>query len=107
MRGTSSEALRELSRARNVVLTTHINPDGDALGSMLALYMFLRQRGTRVQMWLDDDLPGMYAFLPELDKIVRPPAACVQGELIVVLRCQRSWTHWRGLDAFPRSQPEY
>ena len=102
MRGTSADALRELARARSVILTTHINPDGDALGSMVALFLFLRQRGTRVQMWLDDDLPGMYAFLPELDKIVRPPAACVQGELIVVLdagdpgRTGGAWTHFRG-----------
>ena len=52
---------------------------------MIALYLFLRQRGVRVQMWLDDELPGMYSFLPELDKIVRPPASCTQGELIIVL----------------------
>ena len=102
MRGTSADALRELSRARSIVITTHINPDGDALGSMIALFLFLRQRGVRVQMWLDDDLPGMYSFLPELDKIVRPPAVCTQGELIVVLdagdagRTGSAWTHFRG-----------
>lgn len=102
MRGTSADALRELSRARSIVLTTHINPDGDALGSMVALYLFLRQRGIRVQMWLDDELPGMYSFLPELDKIVRPPGPCTQGELLVVLdagdagRTGTAWTHFRG-----------
>jgi bifunctional oligoribonuclease and PAP phosphatase NrnA len=85
MRGTSGDALRELSRVRSIVLTTHINSDGDALGSMLALYMFLKRRGVRVQMWLDDDLPGMYSFLPEIDKISRPPLAPMQGDLIVVL----------------------
>ena len=73
MRGTSSDALRELARARSVVLTTHINPDGDALGSMIALYLFLQRRGIQVQMWLDDNLPVMYSFLPHLDKIARPP----------------------------------
>ena len=102
MRGTSADALRELSRARSIVLTTHINPDGDALGSMVALYLFLRQRGVRVQMWLDDELPGMYSFLPELDKIVRPPISCTQGELLVVLdagdagRTGSAWAHFRG-----------
>lgn len=80
MRGTSGDALRELSRARTVVLTTHINPDGDALGSMIALYLFLKN-GTRVSMWLDDTLPGMYSFLPEIDKIVRPPASFLRQEI--------------------------
>jgi len=85
MRGTSGDALRELSRVRTIVLTTHINPDGDALGSMIALYLFLGSRGMRVQMWLDDDIPGMYSFLPEIDKIVRPPASSAPGDLIVIL----------------------
>lgn len=102
MRGTSGDALRELSRARSIVLTTHINPDGDAMGSMIALYLFLRRRGARVQMWLDDDLPGMYSFLPELDKIARPPASLVQGDLIVILdagdagRTGKACAHFRG-----------
>ena len=85
MRGTSSDALRELARARSVVLTTHINPDGDALGSMIALYLFLQRRGVQVQMWLDDSLPVMYSFLPHLDKIVRPPSSPQQVDLFVVL----------------------
>lgn len=85
MRGTSGDALRELSRARSIVLTTHINPDGDALGSMVALYLFLKKRGHKVQMLLDDELPVMYSFLPELDKIKRPSSLTVQGDLIVIL----------------------
>ena len=102
MRGTSGDALRELSRVRSIVLTTHINADGDALGSMIALYLFLRQRGIRVNMWLDDELPSMYSFLPEVDKIVRPPASFAQGDLIVVLdagdagRTGSSFSSFRG-----------
>ncbi|MHC1758574.1 MAG: bifunctional oligoribonuclease/PAP phosphatase NrnA [Negativicutes bacterium] len=102
MRGTSGDALRELSRARSIVLTTHINPDGDALGSMIALYLFLKQRGTRVSMWLDDTLPVMYSFLPEIDKIVRPPAVSTPGDLIVILdagdagRTGSSYASFRG-----------
>lgn len=85
MRGTAQDALAELSRARMIVLTTHINPDGDALGSMLALYLYLKNKGAQVQMWLDDNLPGMYAFLPELGNIARPPSETVQKDLLVVL----------------------
>jgi phosphoesterase RecJ-like protein len=102
MRGTSKDALKELLRARTVVLTTHINPDGDALGSMIALYLFLQSRSIQVQMWLDDNLPGMYSFLPELDKIVRPPVSTLQVDLFVVLdagdasRTGASATSYRG-----------
>ena len=85
MRGTALDALAELNRARSLVLTTHINPDGDALGSMLALFLYLREKKVQVQMWLDDNLPGMYSFLPGLENIERPPSAPMQGDLLVVL----------------------
>ena len=85
MRGTALDALAELSSAHRIVLTSHINPDGDALGSMIALYLFLKRRGAQVQMWLDDNLPGMYAFLPAVDQITRPPLETVQQDLLVVL----------------------
>ena len=85
MRGTALDALAELARARTIVLTTHINPDGDALGSLLALYIYLKKSGAQVQIWLDDNLPGMYAFLPELASVVRPPAETTQMDLLVVL----------------------
>ena len=85
MRGNTGDALRELLKARSVVLTTHVNPDGDALGSMIGLYLFLKNRGIEVQMWLDDNLPAMYSFLPELDMISRPPATPVAVDWFVVL----------------------
>ena len=85
MRGTALDALAELTRARSLVLTTHVNPDGDALGSMLALFLYLKGKNAQVQMWLDDNLPGMYAFLPALEHISRPPTTHAQGDLIVVL----------------------
>ena len=84
MRGTALDALAELTQARSLVLTTHVNPDGDALGSMLALYLYLKGKNAQVQMLLDDNLPGMYSFLPEMEHIVRPPAES-QADLLVVL----------------------
>lgn len=85
MRGNTGDALRELLKARTVVLSTHVNPDGDALGSMLGLYLFLMSRGVQVQMWLDDNLPIMYSFLPEIDAIVRPPSVPAPVDWFVVL----------------------
>ncbi len=41
-----------LAAASNVILTTHTKPDGDAIGSCLALARALRSLGARVQLWL-------------------------------------------------------
>src|ERR671939_321554 len=57
------EALRSHDR---FVITTHENPDGDALGSLLATNLALTQLGKDAVMVLHNDapLPGEYAFMP-------------------------------------------
>jgi len=65
-----------LARHDDVVLTCHVGPDGDALGSMLALGIALRDRGTKVRAsWGSEpfEVPTAYASLPGLDLLV--PAA--------------------------------
>ena len=62
-----------LSSYDDVVLTCHVGPDGDALGSMLALGIALRDRGTKVRAsWGSEpfEVPAPYASLPGLDLLV-------------------------------------
>lgn len=55
---------RELLRSSSsVVLTTHVNPDGDGLGSQLALAEVLRARGRVVRIINHDAVPPPYRFL--------------------------------------------
>lgn len=46
------------------VLCTHYNPDGDALGSLLALADILDNMGKKVLCFLEAPVPAMYRFLP-------------------------------------------
>jgi phosphoesterase RecJ-like protein len=72
-----AEAVRLLDGADPVVLTCHVNPDGDALGSMLGLAHALRARDpgrTVVPSFSEPfDVPGSLAGLPGIDLLV-PPA---------------------------------
>jgi phosphoesterase RecJ-like protein len=52
-----------LSGPASVVLTTHINPDGDGLGSQLALAQALRAHGVAVRIVNHDGVPAPYRFL--------------------------------------------
>src|SRR5215217_7389278 len=63
------EALRSHDR---FLVTTHENPDGDALGSLLAATLALRQLGKDVYMYLAGHapLPGEYTFM-QLDDLAR------------------------------------
>jgi bifunctional oligoribonuclease and PAP phosphatase NrnA len=58
-----SEAIRELRAARSVVITCHVKPDGDALGSMAALRRWLLGLGKTVRMIVPSSPSPKYAFL--------------------------------------------
>ncbi len=51
-----------LSRCRRVLVTTHVRPDGDALGSTAALVLGLRVKGIDATVLLLSHLPSKYAF---------------------------------------------
>jgi phosphoesterase RecJ-like protein len=53
-----------------VTLLTHINPDGDAIGSMLALYWFLLKKGCRVSMAVPNGLPHFLDWMEGVDRIL-------------------------------------
>jgi bifunctional oligoribonuclease and PAP phosphatase NrnA len=79
------DAIREHDR---FVLTTHENPDGDALGSLLAMKLALDQLGKDSIMVLhgDSPLPGEYAFMP-LDDLQRRWPDDVSERVLVALDC--------------------
>lgn len=60
----SDKAVAAIKRAKDIAISGHINPDGDSIGSMLALGLGLRQLGKRVQMLSCDGVPSRYRILP-------------------------------------------
>lgn len=50
-------------------LSTHIHPDGDAIGAELGLYFFLKKLGKSVRIFNTDEVPEAYRFLPSWDEI--------------------------------------
>jgi phosphoesterase RecJ-like protein len=70
------------------LLTTHENPDGDALGSLLALKLALEQLGKDVTTYLygNAPLPAEYAFMP-LDGLARSLPEDAGDRVLVALDC--------------------
>ena len=64
----AAQAIRE---SKTVVLACHVNPDGDALGSLLALALALRPLGKEVTCLSEDGVPDILRFLPGSDLISR------------------------------------
>lgn len=62
-------ALSLINRAENVLVVTHVNPDGDAIGSMLGLVNAWRAAGKLVECAVDDGVPETLMFLPGADTV--------------------------------------
>ena len=83
---TMEQAAEKLMAAKKLLITAHVNPDGDAVGSVLGLSAFLRGRGKTVTVMIDDKLPKNLSFLPGYDRIVRPEEGKkADAELLVIL----------------------
>jgi phosphoesterase RecJ-like protein len=61
----SQQILDTVSRCKRVLITTHVRPDGDALGSTAAMVMGLKQKGIESKVLLLSHLPRKYAFVYE------------------------------------------
>lgn len=64
---TVDNILEEIKKAKTIVILTHENPDGDAVGSSLAMYMALQKMGKEVDLIIPE-LPRIYAFLPKAEE---------------------------------------
>lgn len=62
--------LSAIQSAGSVLLFGHVNPDGDTLGSVLALKQRLERMGKHVQAMVDGFVPGYLAFLPGADSML-------------------------------------
>lgn len=88
------KAVQVIQAAGNIVLATHIRPDGDALGSLLGLADILGNMGKQVVCYLEEPVPAMYAFLPravrietDLDRVLGFARECGSDIMFINLDC--------------------
>jgi bifunctional oligoribonuclease and PAP phosphatase NrnA len=70
-----SEIGRILREHQRFAVMSHVRPDGDALGSQLALALSLQQLGKEVRVWNEDGMLEKYSFLPRAELVTKPPSA--------------------------------
>ena len=82
-------AVEVLRSSAEVAVACHVNPDGDALGSLLGASLALRKLGVKTYASWDDEpfaLPATYAFLPGAEALV-PPAELPALDTLLALDC--------------------
>ncbi|SCG83401.1 Bifunctional oligoribonuclease and PAP phosphatase nrnA [Proteiniborus sp. DW1] len=64
------EALSKIEKNNSICITSHVNPDGDSIGSVLALGLALKRNGyDNITMFIPDEIPRNLSFLPGVDLI--------------------------------------
>ena len=64
------KAKKLINKYDKIVIITHTSPDGDALGSSLALYHFLIEYGKQVNVVVPSEFPGFLNWMPGVDQIL-------------------------------------
>ena len=86
MKITLQLAAAKLRAADNILVTAHINPDGDAIGSTLAMLQILRAMGKNVAAYIDDKIPKNFTVMPFAEEIRQPREdEKFSADLLVVL----------------------
>ncbi len=96
-----------VQRHQRFLLTAHIRPDGDALGSMLALADGLSQLGKTVQTTVASSIPPRYDFLDPEKRVrqLRLPGSEYQGAEVVVVLDTGTWNQLGDFGTLLKSHP--
>lgn len=76
------QVLREHQR---FVVLSHVRPDGDALGSELALGLSLKKLGKDVRIWNEEGMLEKYSFLPQASLLTKPPTEPEDFDVVLAL----------------------
>jgi bifunctional oligoribonuclease and PAP phosphatase NrnA len=92
MSGSAADVAAAIRRHDAFLITSHARPDGDAIGSQLAMAFALDALGKRVRMVNHDPVPGPYRGFPGTDRIIVAPvvpplADSAEGEATIVMEC--------------------
>ena len=83
---TLTEAAEKIRAANKILITAHVQPDGDAIGSTLALMQMLRSIGKSAQIFIDDTVRKNLHALPHFEEIRRPKdGEKFDADLMIVL----------------------
>jgi phosphoesterase RecJ-like protein len=94
-----AQVLQEIQQRRRFLVTSHARPDGDAIGSTLALAQVLRKMGKSGEIVLGDPVPLLYHPLPGSETIVHSSQVNGDYDAVIILECDSvQRTRLRGLE---------
>ena len=82
-----SQVVELIERKQRFMITSHVRPDGDGLGSGLALYCILKRLGKQADVVLRDRVPPAYTVLPGSDLVLVQPDVTDAYDAAFIIEC--------------------
>lgn len=76
-----------IKKTENILVTSHTQPDGDAIGSMLSMGVALRSLGKKVTIYNESPIPAIFRFLPSVNLIVDSLDDITAYDTAIILDC--------------------
>ncbi len=94
-----------IEKANRVLVIAHVDPDGDAIGSLTAVGQGLAQLGKRVTLACDDAVPARFLALPMANEVRRAPNVEIPYDLAIAVDCADQGRMGWAWDALPEPKP--
>jgi len=79
--------LQHIKTGQRILVVSHAEPDGDCLGSLVALGLALSKLNKAITLLNSSPIPAVYRFLPGVERIVRQVKDAKEYDLAIVLDC--------------------
>ncbi|MGD8962256.1 MAG: DHH family phosphoesterase, partial [Desulfobacterales bacterium] len=81
------QILQHIKTHQRILIASHAEPDGDCLGSLVALGLALGKLDKTITLFNSSPIPAVYRFLPGVERIVKQIKEAKEYDLAVVLDC--------------------
>lgn len=81
------QIIRQIKNSRHILIASHAEPDGDSVGSLIALGLALRKFNQKTTLYNPSPIPAVYRFLPGVKRIVRHIKKANTYDTAIILDC--------------------
>jgi phosphoesterase RecJ-like protein len=78
--------IQHFNNSNKIIVVTHTHPDGDAIGSLIAMGMSLEALNKKITLYCESLIPAVYRFLPEVHRVVNK-IGNLNYDMAVILDC--------------------
>jgi len=79
--------INHLKNSNHIIIASHKNPDGDAIGSLIAMGLALEALNKNITLYNESPIPSAYRFLPSVERIVRQIKKTNTYDTAIILDC--------------------